>query len=430
MHNPEYLPYRPKKRLWVFILTGLFIAGLIGGLLLMDPTRVWRALKWRTQIAATYIRGVLYPVPDLPTPAVAVQPSMEVITATPDLPTATPQATATPVYTPTPTLVPTPIPMQVQLEPPNYDPVRDKQITNNCGPATLALYLRYFGWEGDQHDIAELIKPIDKDSNVNVEELVYFVRTRAGWLNAEFRVGGDLERLKEIIAVGIPVMIEESFETDRKYRPNDDRWSGHYLLITGYDDSTGEFMAHDSFDGPNQKLSYSEVEESWQSFNHVYIMIYPPEMEGTIQNVLGMDWDADTNRQNALEDALAQTQEDPNNAYTWFNLGSNMVYFERYNEAAEAYNHAREIGLPQRMLRYQFGPFFAYFHSLQTEELITLTKYALLITPASEEAMLWRGWGFYRQGDNEVAIKYFHDALKINPLYEDAQNALTFVNGN
>jgi hypothetical protein len=46
---------------------------------------------------------------------------------------------------------------------------------NNCGPASLALYLRYYGWQGDQFTISELLKPRREDRNVNVEELVYYV---------------------------------------------------------------------------------------------------------------------------------------------------------------------------------------------------------------------------------------------------------------
>jgi tetratricopeptide (TPR) repeat protein len=158
-------------------------------------------------------------------------------------------------------------------------------------------------------------------------------------------------------------------------------------------------------------------------------MVYPPEMEPTLMGVLGDDWDMDVSRQHALETAQRETQEDPQNAFAWFNLGTNLTYFERYEEAANAYDTARTIGLPQRMLRYQFGPFISYFHSFRTEELLALTKYALGITRTSEEAMLWRGWAFYRQGDNSTALKYFRDALKIQPNYEDAQLAIQTVQG-
>jgi len=93
----------------------------------------------------------------------------------------------------------------------------------------------------------------------------------------------------------------------------------------------------------------------------------------------------DANRQNALELSQEQTKADPLNAFTWFNLGSNLVYFERYAEAARAYDQARQLGLPQRMLRYQFGPFFAYFFSSRNADLLSLTEYALKITPIQKK---------------------------------------------
>jgi tetratricopeptide (TPR) repeat protein len=430
MQHPEYVPYRPKSRRWGLILLSLFAAAILLAVLLMQIPRVNRAVSWRADIALTYVRMLLNPVDQLPPPSVSVQPSVEVVTPTPAAPTAEPLPTATPLVSPTPTLVPTPIPAQMQLNPPAYDEKRDKQDWNNCGPATLALHLRYYGWQGNQFDISDVIKPTRDDRNVNVEELVYYVRTKSGWLNAEYRVGGSLERLKQLIAAGIPVMIEETFKTDRQYWPEDDRWAGHYLLVTGYDDANQIFTVHDTEVGPNQKMTYTDLDEKWQSFNRVYIMVFPPEMQGAVESILGEDWDTDVNRQRALEASEKETQLDPKNAFAWFNLGSNYAYFARYNEAAQAYDTARTLGLPQRMLRYQFGPFMAYFHSLRNDDLMSLTKYALEITRTSEEAMLWRGWGFFREGKREDAVNLFRAALKIRPDYEDALYAIDYVTNN
>ena len=432
MQYPEYIPYRPQKRRWLAVLVCMIAAGMVAGLVLIQIPRFRRALAWRMDIAVTYIRSALNPVGDLPTPAVNVMPELAVTTATPAEPTATAAPTSTPIYTPTPTLVPTPIPAAVQLDSLEYNEGRDQQDPNNCGPATLALYLRYYGWEGDQTDISDVIKPTMDDKNVNVDELQYYVRNYAGWLDAEFRVGGDLEILKKLIAAGVPVMIEETFITDRPYRIGDDQWAGHYLLITGYDDNQQMFTVHDTEVGPDQHVPYAEIEEKWQSFNYVYLMAYPPEKEGEVQSVLGEDWDVDTNRQNALDLAQEQTIENPDDPFAWFNLGTNLVYFERYNEAAAAYDKARTRSkeLPQRMLRYQFGPFIAYFHSLQTEELMALVNYALSITPTSEEALLWKGWGYYRQGENDKALKLFRDALHVNAGFQNAKDAVEFLGGS
>lgn len=104
-----------------------------------------------------------------------------------------------------------------------------------------------------------------------------------------------------------------------------------------------------------------------------------------------------------------------------------MVYFERNAEAARAYDTARNLGLPQRMLRYQFGPFIAYFHAGRIDDLLTLTEYALQRTPNSEEALLWHGWALYRQGDTSGAVANWRKALHERPGYQDALYALDFV---
>jgi len=149
-----------------------------------------------------------------------------------------------------------------------------------------------------------------------------------------------------------------------------------------------------------------------------------------VREILGEDWDADTNRQRALDTAKAETENDPSNGFAWFNLGSNLVYFERYSEAAEAYDEARKLRLPQRMLRYQFGPFIAYFHTNRIDDLTTLADYALQITANAEEALLWKGWALYRQGKRDEAIAMFQQALEERPGYVDAQYALNFVMNN
>ncbi|HEX2981616.1 MAG TPA: tetratricopeptide repeat protein, partial [Anaerolineaceae bacterium] len=285
----------------------------------------------------------------------------------------------------------------------------------------------FYGWDGDQKTISAEVKPVREDRNVNVEELDYFIRSKVGWLSTAYRVGGTLEQIQQFLAAGIPVMIEETFIMDEGYWPNDDLWAGHYLLVTGYDADKQIFTAQDVYYGPDQKVPYAELDKKWKAFNRVLIAVYPPDQEATVQSIFGPDWDPDQNRQRALDTAQAETQADPKDAFAWFNLGTNMVYFERYGEAAEAYNTAREIGLPQRMYRYQFGPFIADFHAGRNDDLLALTEYALQRTPNSEEALLWRGWALYRQGNTEQALELFNKALEDNPNYGDAQYAIQFV---
>ena len=413
--------------------------GLIGVSLLILAMVVYQLppvksrLSWRIDSTRAYLRGVLNPVEAIPTANAAISQADPAITPIPIRPTATslPQITPTatlaaPEPTPLPSPSPTPLPESVVLAAPAWE----KQDWNNCGPATLAQYLRFYGWEGDQFTISDLLKPIRGDRNVNVEELVFYARNHAGWLNTIFRVGGNLEMLKAFIAAGIPVIIEEGYILDTGYWPNDDRWAGHYLLVTGYDDATQTFIGQDSFVGADRLVEYQVLDESWQVFNRVFILSFLPGQEGVVRSILGPHWDAEYNREQALLQAEIETEQDPENPFAWFNLGSNLVYFGRYQEAGEAYDVARQIGLPQRMLRYQFGPFFAYFHGGRLDDLMALTEYALQRTPNSEEALLWHGWGLYRQGDTNGAIGDFQAALEANRFYQDAQYALNFVREN
>ena len=417
-----------KSRFSKIILT-LFGLALLAMLLYQVPA-VHSRLSWRLDIAQTYVRGVANPVEAIPTPeSVFVAPTLVPSPSPTPEPTQTASPlppgtkTATPTLTPSVTPTATALPDSVSLPAPDWV----QQDWNNCGPAALTMYLRYYGWGGDQFEISDLLKPARNDRNVNIEELDFYVRNYAGWLNTLYRVGGDIELLKQFVAEGIPVMIETSFYFEAPYWPNDDLWAAHYLLVTGYDEGEQTFTVQDTFHGPNEVLSYERLDEYWQPFNRLYMLVYTPDQVDTIQAILGDNWDEERNRQHAQAVAQAETEADPENSYAWFNLGTNLLYFEQYQDAALAYDEARKIGWPQRMLRYQFGPFFAYFHAGRNEDLLTLTEYALQRSPNSEEAHLWRGWGRYRSGDVNGAVADFRTALEVNPNNWDAQYALDFV---
>ena len=403
---------------------GRFLAGatataLVGWLIYQLPPVKYR-LEWRLDAASGIVRGWIHPGDTVPTPAGAALGPLP--TAFDPLPTFMPAPTE--LISPTPGPTSTPIPGAVSLPAPEWE----KQDWNNCGPATLGMALRYFGWTGDQFDISDLLKPDRGDKNVNVEELVYYVRTRAGWLSADFRVGGTVETLKRFIAAGIPVMIEEGFilaEGD-----GGGGWAGHYLLLTGYDDQRQSFIAQDTnpgTGGPDRVVGYDALDDGWRVFNRVFLYLHRPEDQPKIEALLGEDADPDVNRQRALEAAQAEIDRNPSDAYAWFNLGSNLVYFERYGQASTAYDTALTIGLPWRFTRYQFGPYIAYFNQGRLQDVIDLATATLYRTYKSEEAMLWRGWAYYREGNLGAAKEDFEGALNVNPNYLDAQYALQFV---
>jgi hypothetical protein len=437
-----------KKDKMIAFLLGIVVGLVILAIALYQVPAIQDRLSWRIDFAMAFARGLIDPVRPMPTPVEATlveavglggadplvdEPTLTpiqtqaVATLTPtNVETTAPVGTPVPTATLVPTLTPTQIPEKVVLPAPAYE----KQEVNNCGPTTLAMNLRFYGWQGNQATISDLIKPKREDRNVNVEELVGYVNTQVPGLEVQYRVGGTIDTLRRLVAAGFPVTIEEAFIMAESYWYQDDRWAGHYLLITGYDDAKQKFITQDVFLGPNVGISYNVVEKNWSAFNHVYLLVYPSDQRQKLQEVLGDQWDANINRQYALDQAQKETEANPTDSYAWFNMGTNLVYFERYGQAAKAYDEARKIGLPQRMLRYQFGPFFAYFHTNRIDDLLALTEYALKRTPNSEEALLWRGWAMYRKSDREEALKLFQQALDARPDNPDAEYAIGFVRSN
>lgn len=412
--------------------------GLALAFIIYQMPAVKTRVDWRIERALVFARGIIDPVQPLPTAVKTSAPTFVVNAGSMNLKplqdeisvTATVMPSPTLVYTGTPSTIPTPsptlLPDRVVLTSPPYE----MQDINNCGPATLSMNLNFYNWGGDQFDISDLIKPIREDRNVNIEELVYYIRTQVPGFDAEFRVAGDINLLRRLLAEGFPVVIEESMQMDESFWFNDDLWAGHYLLLTGYDDQVQSFIAQDSFKGPERLVKYSDLDRNWRAFNRVYLLVYPKDARAHVQNILGYHWDVKQNRQFALEMAQSEINLESTDPFAWFNLGSNLVYFEKYFDAASAYDTARSLGLPQRMLRYQFGPFFAYFHTNRIDDLIVLTDYALKRTPNAEEAMLWKGWALYRQGKKEDARNLFQKALEVRPGYQDAEYGLNFLQNN
>lgn len=86
-----------------------------------------------------------------------------------------------------------------------------------------------------------------------------------------------------------------------------------------------------------------------------------------------------------LSQARTTVEHDPGDAFAWFNLGTDLVALAEFEEAAAAYDRAREIGLPWRMLWYQFGPFQGYYEVGRVKDLVALADTTLLNVDDSEE---------------------------------------------
>jgi hypothetical protein len=306
------------------------------------------------------------------------------------------------------------------------------QKFNNCGPTNLSLVLHYYGHEVDQLDIAAVLKPNEEDRNVSPEELAAYVNEQTS-LRAGVYSGGDLTLLKRSIAAGYPVIVEKGL------LPSEwEGWMGHYLTIYGYDDAAREFRSMDTFlgpwDGSGRTDSYETITEFWSQFNYTFVLVYPPNRETAVLRLLGQNLiDPLAMWQHAARLAQAEIDAKPENANAWFNLGTSLSRLgelteeqEYFNNAAAAFDQARTLGLPWRMLWYQFQPYVAYLATGRYDDVLTLAD----TTRAVEESFLYKGHALLARGDESGAAAVYKYALELNPNFTPAQQALDLMRGN
>ena len=383
------------------------------------------------------------PHPDtLPTPAITHTPT-PVLTPTPAPPTPTPTHTHTPTplpptFTPAPTPTPTPTPpISLTLTGLRHE----HQGWNNCGPATLAMALSYWGRGETQYDVAPVLKPDPEDKNVSPWEMESYVRGLLspeaggpGGVGAIVRVGGTLDRLKSLVRAGFPVIVETWYVRDARDQ------LGHYRLIIGYDDVAGQFITYDSLHGPDVTIGYRELDELWRVFNRVYLVVYAPEQWESLAAVLGPDLDDAAMYERALETARFEAANPPETCvayagcadwvtFSWFSAGSSLTSLGRHAEAAAAYDQARQLGLHYRMLWYQFGPYESYHAVGRYDDVIALADATLATTSNLEESYYWRGMAHLAQGNTDSARADFQAALRYHENWPPAVVALAGMGG-
>lgn len=425
------------------VRAGIIGLGIIGGLLLIYQIPfIEQKLSWRLDELRTRVKYLLSPPEEalfLPEEQhqleTIVQATFEALTPTI---TATMDPTNVPA-TPVPTPSPTPLPESVTLAGVKYEDQHNRW--NYCGPANLSMALTFWDWSGNRDDVGLYVKPGDKDKNVLPLEMVDFVDTQTNGLGILLRNGGGIQVLKQLLNAGFPVLVEKGYyEIDYTGTLG---WLGHYQFVTGYDDIEGVLIVQDTYipDGKDHRTSYEEFLTGWQSFNYLFMVVYPIDSYDQLSAALGTWSDPVWANQHALQLAIGETQTntDLDEFFAWFNKGSSHVALQEYVDAAYAYDYAfmlyanlgqEEVMRPYRIMWYATGPYWAYYYSGRYQDVINLANTTLFETisePVLEESFYWRGWAREAQGDLYGAISDWKTALELHPDWDPARYQLERV---
>ena len=289
------------------------------------------------------------------------------------------------------------------------------QLWNNCGPATIAMNLSFYGLDTDQREAANVLKPNQDDKNVSPGELAAYARSQG--FEAIVRVGGNLELLQRFLSNGFPVIVETWLN------PEDRGGMGHYRLLTGYDAAGQTFTSQDSLNGPDTRIPFDELDDFWRVFNRTYVVVYRPQQAAHVRAILGPAAEDETMYESALATARREANDDPDDPYAWFNLGAAYYHLGRPDLAADAFDEARRLTLPYRMLWYQFEIFEAYLAAGRYEDVAYLASATAYGAGGLEEAYYYQGLAYRALNQPDAAAAAFRDALEYNPHFTPAAEA-------
>lgn len=297
------------------------------------------------------------------------------------------------------------------------------QTFNNCGPAALSMALSYYGFNVSQQTLGDELRPFQNpqgdndDKSVTLEELGE--KAKDFDLVPYHRPNGNIELIKKFIAYDLPVVARTLTKIDEDI--------GHYRIVKGYSDETGQLIQDDSLQNKNLWFSYEDFSSLWKRFNYEYLVLTPRDKTNIVETILGADKDAKIAWQKAVQNSQNQLNINPNDIYTRFNLSVALYNIGQYQRSVEEFEKI-ERQLPFRTLWYQIEPIQAYFALADYENVFALTDQLLNNwNRAFSELYYIRGQSYLKQDNKEAARQEFEKALFYKYNYKPAQEALDLI---
>jgi hypothetical protein len=138
------------------------------------------------------------------------------------------------------------------------------QEAYQCGPAALAMVLRYWGAPADAEEIGRTLSLPSSRGVLNVE--LEFEARRRGFGTRAF--AGTLGRVKAELEGGRPVIVFQDLGRGPLSIP-------HFAVLLGYDDEAEVVVLH-SGTSPYQVVPYAEFLRTWTAGRGWTLLITPP----------------------------------------------------------------------------------------------------------------------------------------------------------
>ncbi len=205
---------------------------------------------------------------------------------------------------------------------------------NNCGPASIAEVLSFWGINRTQGQVQDFTRADGNYGGMSPFGVPLYAQSLG--MQSLLGVGATQGLVKALVSNGFPVIVSQWVSLDDHY--------GHYRPIEAYDDQRGIFISSDPYLGANHQISYDEFGKIWGNQHERFMVIYPPDHQALLNAVVASaGWDAKRAYQDDLvlqQYRLATGQDGPSG---WgFRQGYNMTSLAWAQVQLGQYDAARD----------------------------------------------------------------------------------------
>ncbi len=151
------------------------------------------------------------------------------------------------------------------------------QTWNNCGPASIAEVLAYWGIDRTQDQVRVALRVNGIGRGMSPYGVPGYARSVG--VRALVGVGGSETLIKDLISNGFPVIVSQLVSLADPI--------GHYRPVEAYDDRQSIFTSSDPYLGPGHEITYADFKTMWSRSGNGFIVLYPAARQARLGAVLG-----------------------------------------------------------------------------------------------------------------------------------------------
>jgi len=145
---------------------------------------------------------------------------------------------------------------------------RIKQLHNYCGPATLASVMRCLGDKDITQETVGKAVYNAVGGSTNGADMLFYARSKG---YHAYSWNSSIADAKKKLAAGCPIIVLQQNSLQDT--------SGHYRVLTGYDDANSKFTVMDPYYDDITELTYAQCERLWKPMGRWALLIVPADKD-------------------------------------------------------------------------------------------------------------------------------------------------------